>query len=116
MSVKIKFLHPYRCNSGLRGMVAVDCYDVHTIFEVRTLLNWNVVLLSLVVLGCWFAAGLFASRLPLVLYGPVVARREKADIYYARDSKVVYWLVRLGSPALNETERNRGRCTFQAVR
>ena len=36
------------------------------------------------------------------LYAALIARRGKVDLYYTRDSKVAYWLVRLGLPTVYE--------------
>lgn len=102
--VAVRLLYPYRrqLNPGLRGQSVFACYGVPPVFEVRTLPNLDVVPLNLVIPDKVFMPVFFAHALLWGLYSVLAARREKADLYYTRDSAVAFWLVRLGLPTVYE--------------
>jgi glycosyltransferase involved in cell wall biosynthesis len=69
---------------------------------VRALPNWDVVRLNVIIPNRLFMPIFFAHALIWGLYAVLVARKERADCYYTRDSAIAYWLVRLGLPTVYE--------------
>lgn len=102
--IDVVLMHPRRIQSDskLRGQNVFDYYGVQRIFTVRTLPNLDVVSLNRVIPDKLFAPVFFAHALMWGLYGALVARKEKANCYYTRDSEIAYWLVRLGLPTVYE--------------
>jgi glycosyltransferase involved in cell wall biosynthesis len=102
--VEVSLLHPYRYqwDPGLQGRNVFDYYSVPRSFQVRTLPNLDVVPLERFLPKGPFPAVFFAHAFVWGLYGALIARREKADLYYTRDSELAYWLGRLGMPTVYE--------------
>jgi glycosyltransferase involved in cell wall biosynthesis len=100
----LSLMHPRRhqANSSLRGQSVFDYYGIRKIFQVRTLHNWDVVRLERLLPKSTMASVFFVHSMFWGLYAALAARREKADIYYSRDSVVVYWLLRMGLPTVYE--------------
>jgi glycosyltransferase involved in cell wall biosynthesis len=101
---KVLLLHPYRrqSTSALQGKSVFDYYGMTPSFAVRTLPNWDVVPLSAAIPARCFTPLFFAHAILLGLYASQVARRERAELYYTRDSAVAYWLVKFGLPTMYE--------------
>ena len=100
----VLLLHPYRrqLNPELRRRSVFDYYGVPPVFEVRTLPNWDLIPLNLLIPDKVFAPVVFVHALVWGLYAALVGRRERADLYYTRDSGAAYGLVRLGLPTVYE--------------
>lgn len=105
IDVKVTLLHPFRYQSGpaLYGKNVFDYYGLLQVFETRLLPNWDVILLNRVISSSKAMAPLvFTHAFLWGFYAAWVAGREKADLYYTRDSSVAFWLVRLGLPTVYE--------------
>jgi glycosyltransferase involved in cell wall biosynthesis len=102
--VKVLLLHPYRRQSSpvLEDKGVFDYYGMTSSFAVRTLPNWDVVPLSAAIPTRCFTPLFFAHAMLWGRYASQVARREKADLYYTRDSAVAFWLIKLGLPTVYE--------------
>ena len=102
--VEVVLMHPERHQSDprLREQSVFDYYGIQRRFEVRALRNWDVVRLNVVIPNRLFTPIFFAHALIWGLYAVLVARKERADCYYTRDSAIAYWLVRLGLPTVYE--------------
>lgn len=100
----VTLIHPHRRqeNEALSKTNIFDYYGVHRVFRVRTLRNFDVVLLEGFFPTRLFAAVFFTHAMMWGLYAALVARRERADFYYTRDSQIAYWLVRFGLPTVYE--------------
>jgi glycosyltransferase involved in cell wall biosynthesis len=100
----VLLLHPYRYQHDprLQGQSAFDYYDVPPVFKVRTLTNLDVILLKRFLLQGLFAMLVFARALLWGLYAALVARKEKADLYYTRNIEIAFWLVWMGLPTVYE--------------
>lgn len=101
---KVLLLHPFRHqhNPSLKQQSVFDYYSVPPIFKVRTLPNFDVLLLERFFRRPTFISIFFAHTLLWGLYATLVARREKADLFYTRDAAIAYWLVQLGLPTVYE--------------
>lgn len=101
---KVLLLHPFRYqhNPCLKGQSVFDYYSVPPVFEIRTLPNFDVLLLERFLPRAIFIPIFFAHALLWGLYATLVARREKADLFYTRDVTIAYWLVRLRLPTVYE--------------
>lgn len=102
--VEVRLFHPYRKQHDpkLVASTVFDYYGVQPIFEVRTLPNWDIVPLNLLIPDQWFAPIFFTHALLWGLYAARVVRQERADFYYTRDSYIAYWLVRFGLSTIYE--------------
>ena len=100
----VLLLHPFRYQHDprLKGQSIFDYYGVPPVFEVRTLGNFDIVLLERFFPKGTFTAGFFAHALLWGLYAALIARKEKADLYYTRDVETAFWLVRMGLPTVYE--------------
>lgn len=104
-SVEVVLMHPYRYqfDPRLRGQNVFDYYGVQRIFSVRILPNLDVVLLNHVLPDRLFTPVFFAHAVLWGLYATLVARKEKAEFYFTRDSRVAFWLVQFGLPTVYES-------------
>jgi glycosyltransferase involved in cell wall biosynthesis len=102
--MEVVLLHPKRrqVESAQRGRRVFDYYGIRPIFEVQTLANWDVVPLSLLIPQRWFAPIFFAHAMVWGLYAALCARRERADLYYTRESPAAFWLLWMGMPTVYE--------------
>jgi glycosyltransferase involved in cell wall biosynthesis len=102
--VEVVLMHPdrHQFDPRLREQSVFDYYGIQRRFEVRTLPNWDVVRLSVIIPNRLFTPIFFAHALIWGLYAVLIARKERADCYYTRDSAIAYWLVRLGLPTVYE--------------
>jgi glycosyltransferase involved in cell wall biosynthesis len=100
----VLLLHPYRHQGDLvlREQSVFNYYALPQTFEVRTLPNIDVVRIEQLVPRGTFTALLFLHGLVWGLSAALAARREKADLYYTRDTMVASWLIRLGLPTVYE--------------
>ena len=110
---EVVLLHPYRHQSDPRlvGLTVFDYYGVRPIFRVKTLKNWDVVVLNRFISDRIFTPIFFAHAFIWGYYAASVARRHGADLYFTRDSAVAYWLARMGLPTVYEAHvvPNRGQ-------
>lgn len=110
---EVVLLHPYRhqSNPGLVGLTVFDYYGVKPIFQVKTLKNWDVVVLNRFISDRIFTPIFFAHAFIWGYYAASVARWHKADLYFTRDSTIAYWLMRMGLPTVYEAHvvPNRGQ-------
>jgi len=102
--IEVKLFHPYRkqFDPKLIERSVFEYYGIQPLFEVKTLPNWDIVPLNLVIPDRWFMPIFFAHALFWGLYAVLSARNETAHLYYTRDSEIAYWLVRLGLPTVYE--------------
>lgn len=102
--LKVTLTHPYRYQSDakLRNQSAFDYYGIHQTFAIRTLPNLDVVLLNHLIPDRLFMPVFFTHALLWGLYAVLIARKEKADIYYTRDGEIAYWLIQFGLPTIYE--------------
>jgi glycosyltransferase involved in cell wall biosynthesis len=102
--LEVLLLHPYRHqdDSALQGQSVFDYYGLPQKFEVRTLPNIDFLRIEHLLPGGAFTVLLFLHSLLWGLAAALAARREKADLYYTRDSEVAYWLLILGLPTVYE--------------
>lgn len=102
--IKVTLMHPYRYqpDPALRKLRVFEYYGVHPVFQVLTLPNWDVVRLNSLIPDKSFAPIFFTHAILYGLFGALMARREKADLYYTRNVEFAYWLVRLGLPTVYE--------------
>lgn len=102
--VKVKLLHPYRLQNDpkLKRRTVFDYYGIPSIFEAKTLPNLDVVLLNRIIPDRWFTPFFFTHAVLWGLYATFVCHREKANLYYTRESAVAYWLVKFGLPTVYE--------------
>jgi glycosyltransferase involved in cell wall biosynthesis len=102
--VKVLLLHPYRrqFDCALQEKSVFHYYNIPPAFNVRILPNWDVVPLSLVIPHKLFTPLSFTHALFWGLFAALAARRERAELYYTRDSAVAYWLGMLGLPMVYE--------------
>jgi hypothetical protein len=71
----VLLLHPYRHqpDAQLSEAKVFDYYGVRPIFEVRTLPNWDVVLLNRIIPDRWFTPIFFAHAMLWGLYAALKA-------------------------------------------
>jgi glycosyltransferase involved in cell wall biosynthesis len=102
--VEVQLWHPYRhqMSSELKGREVFDYYDLPQVFGVRTVPNFDVIRLERVFPEATFRPLFSVHAFLWGLYAALKARKEKADIYYTRDSVVAYWLLRLRLPTIYE--------------
>lgn len=102
--VNVTLLHPRRHQSdrALQRQSVFDYYGVRRMFRVRTLPNVDIVRLNTVISDRWFGPLFFAHAMLWGLYAALQGRREKADVYFTRESSIAYWLVKLGLPTVYE--------------
>jgi len=102
--IEVTLLHPhrYQANHAVQSQSVFDYYGIRPIFHVRTLPNVDVVRMERFFPTGTFKAAFFAHTLLWGLYASLVARKEKAHLYYTRDSGVAYWLLRLRLPTVYE--------------
>ncbi len=100
----VLLLHPFRYQHDprLQGQSAFDYYDIPPVFEVRTLTNLDVILLKRFLPQGIFTMLVFTRALLWGLYAALVARKEKADLYYTRNIEIAFWLVWMGLPTVYE--------------
>jgi glycosyltransferase involved in cell wall biosynthesis len=100
----VVLLHPRRHQAEhvQHGRTVFDYYGIRPVFTVRTLANWDVVPLSLRMPQQWFPPLFFAHAMVWGLYAALCARRERADLYYTRESQAAFWLLRMGMPTVYE--------------
>ena len=111
--VRVLLLHPFRYqyDPRLKGQNIFDYYGAPPVFEVRTLPNFDIILLERFFPKGAFTLVFFTCALLWGLYAALMARKEKADLYYTRSSEIAFWLVWLGLPTVYETHvvPKRGR-------
>jgi glycosyltransferase involved in cell wall biosynthesis len=109
--VDVELWHPSRNQtlSELRAKSVFDYYGIRRIFRVKTVPNVDVVRLEPLFPKGIFKYGFFLHALMWGLYVALAARKEKADLYFTRDSQVAYWLVRLRLPTVYEAHVARGQ-------
>lgn len=102
--VEVLLLHPdrHQPNNRLQTASVFDYYGITPTFNIQTLPNWDVVRLIKFIPDRAFALFFFTHAFLWGFYAAWVAGREKADLYYTRDSSVAFWLVRLGLPTVYE--------------
>lgn len=116
----VELWHPSRNQtlSEFRAKSVFDYYGIRRIFRVKTVPNVDVVRLQPFFPKSIFKYVFFLHALMWGLYVAIVARKEKADLYFTRDSQVAYWLVRLGLPTIYEahlTPRRGQRWLLTAI-
>lgn len=101
---RVLLLHPFRHQSEphLQEQGIFDYYGVPQVFAVRTLRNFDVFFVERFFRESTFMPIFFAHALLWALYATLEARKEKADVYYTRDSGIAFWLVRLGLATIYE--------------
>lgn len=101
---EVVLMHPFRHqpDPGLTTQTLFEYYGVRPVFDVRTLANVDIFRLERWVSDGLFTGVFFAHALLWGLYAARQARREKADIYFTRDSEIAYWLARLELPTVYE--------------
>jgi glycosyltransferase involved in cell wall biosynthesis len=111
--VSVLLLYPkrYQSNPALNSKSVFDYYGIAPIFAVRALPNWDVVQFTPFIPGKYFVPFSFVHALLWGLYAAIIARKEKADLYYTRESSVAFWLVQMGLPTVYEAHSvpNRGQ-------
>jgi glycosyltransferase involved in cell wall biosynthesis len=102
--IDVTLLHPhrYQADHAVQGRNVFDYYGIRPVFHVRTLPNLDVVRMERFFPTGTFMAAFFTHALLWGLYASLVARKEKAHLYYTRDSGVAYWLLRLRLPTIHE--------------
>jgi glycosyltransferase involved in cell wall biosynthesis len=100
----VLLLHPFRHqrNPRLKEQSVFDYYGVPPVFEVRTLPNFDIILLERFLPKGIFTLLVFARALLWGLYAALVAGKEKADLYYTRNIEIAFWLVQVGLPTVYE--------------
>jgi glycosyltransferase involved in cell wall biosynthesis len=108
---EVTLVHPFRHQGdvSLRASNVFEYYGVPRIFEVRTLANFDVILLGPYFLKYIFKILFFLHGILWGLYASLVARRKQADLYYTRDSSIAFWLTLLGLPTVYECHVVPGR-------
>jgi glycosyltransferase involved in cell wall biosynthesis len=101
---EVVLLHPFRRQPDprLTAQTVFDYYDVRPVFEVQTLANVDIIRFERWGAGSLFAGVFFTHALLWGRYAARQARREKADVYFTRNSEIAYWLVRMGLPTVYE--------------
>lgn len=109
--VKVLLLHPFRYQHDprLKRQSVFDYYGVPPVFEVRTLPNFDIILLQRFLPKGIFTIAVFVRALLWGLYAALAGRKEKADFYYTRNSEIAFWLVRMGLPTVYEAHVIPGR-------
>ena len=102
--VSVLLLYPKRhqIDPALGSKSVFDYYGIAPNFEVRALPNCDVVQLSPFISDRYFVPFFFVHALLWGLYAAIVARREKADLYYTRESSVAFWLAQMALPTVYE--------------
>ena len=100
----VELWHPARlqANKGLRGTDAFAQYGVRRSFTLRKIRNIDVVALNHFISDAFFMPFFFLHALMWGWYAAGRARKAAADVYYARDDEVAYWLMRRGMPTVYE--------------
>src|SRR5215475_9505506 len=100
--VEVLLLHPrrYQVEQAQRLHSIFDYYGIRLVFTVKTSANWDVVPLSLHMPQQWFPPLFFAHAMVWGLYAALCARRERADLYYTRESQAAFWLLQMGMPTV----------------
>lgn len=104
IGVEVQLWHPHRDQSDpkLQERPVLDYYGIRPIFQVKTLRNWAAFRLHPFLTKSKFMYFIFGQTLIWGLYAAIAARKEKADIYFTRDSTTAYWLTKLGLPTVYE--------------
>src|SRR6266446_310833 len=91
--VEFVSMHPSRRQPDprIRDQSISDHYGVKCSFAVRTLPNWDIVVLNSFISDRFFRPIFFAHALLWGFYAARLARKERADFYYTRDSNIAYW-------------------------
>jgi glycosyltransferase involved in cell wall biosynthesis len=102
--MEVQLWHPYRHqdSSELKGRGVFDYYGLRQVFGVRTVRNFDVVRLERVFSRASFTSLFSLHAFLWGLYAVLKARKEKADLYYTRDSVIAYWLSLLRLPTVYE--------------
>jgi glycosyltransferase involved in cell wall biosynthesis len=97
--VEVSLLHPRRrqvsrtaIDPRLKKQTVFEYYGLENCFQVRSLPNWDWVVLNLFIPDVLFAPIFFLHSLLWGLYAVWVARRMKAELYYTRDTSIAFWL------------------------
>ena len=110
---EVLLLHPFRYqhNRRLMEQSVFDYYGVSPVFEIQMLPNLDVQLLERFFPKGTFMPVFFAHALLWGLYAALMARKEKATLYYTRSGEIAFWLVRMGLPTVYEAHvmPKRGR-------
>src|SRR5712692_6539555 len=116
--VAVLLLHPHRhqFDPALQRQSVFSYYDLPQVFEVRALPNFDVVRIEQLFSRGAFAPFFFAHAMLWGFYAARVARKEKADLYYTRDSTIVYWLLRLQLPTVYEVHVVPKRAQLRLLR
>ena len=102
--VDVELWHPSRNQTlpELRAKSVFDYYGIRRNFRVKTVPNLDVIRLERFFPKSIFKYVFFLHALMWGLYVAIAARKERADLYFTRDSQVAYWLVRVGLPTIYE--------------
>jgi glycosyltransferase involved in cell wall biosynthesis len=100
----VLFLYPYRRqpDPAVKKTTVFEYYGIPPVFTPRKLPNIDVVWAKNIFPGRLFPPVFFSHAMLWGLYAALAARKQKADIYYTRESQIAFWLVRLGLPTVYE--------------
>jgi glycosyltransferase involved in cell wall biosynthesis len=118
--ISVLLMHPMRhqIDPALESKSVFDYYGITPNFEVRALSNWDVVQFSPFIPDKYFVPFFFVHALLWGLYAAIVARKEKADLYYTRESSVAFWLAQMDLPTVYEAHNvsnGRQRILLQRI-
>lgn len=118
--MEVMLMHPYRhqFDPALRERSVFDYYSINPLFQVRTLPNLDLVRWERFFPHGTFMPVFFFHALLWGLYAVLIARKERADLYFTRNSEVAFWLVQLGLPTVYEAHlvpRRAQRWLLQAI-
>jgi len=114
--VTLIYPHRHRMYASLSATLIFEYYGLRPLFNVQTLPKWYVEPLRRSIRNWWFKRFLFVYEFVWGWYAARKARGEKADIYYTRDSIIVYWLTRFGLPTVYEAHIVPKRIQRQLLR
>jgi glycosyltransferase involved in cell wall biosynthesis len=100
----VLLLHPFRYQRDprLKEQSVFGYYGVPPVFEVRTLPNFDVILLERFFPKNISMVLVFARALLWGLYAALKVRKEEADLYYTRNIEIAFGLMRMGLPTVYE--------------
>lgn len=99
----VTLLHPFRRQpQALDGRSIFSYYGIQRCFAVQTLANVDIFSIERFVPATVFNGLFLLHSFLWSLWAARYARRYRADIYYARDISIAFWLTRLGMPTVLE--------------
>jgi glycosyltransferase involved in cell wall biosynthesis len=97
-------------------MSPFDYYGIPEAFSIRRLRNIDLLAYERVIPSALMPAAFFLNAFLWSFYAALIARRQRADIYFTRYSTLAFWLVQFGLPTILEVHEMPERLQRQLLR